>query len=326
MTKTKIFGTLGPACADRRVLSEMLSLGMTGVRLNLSHVSLRGGSPWLEEWEAAKRNAGSSPDLLCDMQGPEMRTGSFSGSIEFNANDTVTVPVQERVAPLLKAGQRVRLDDGKYSARVISAGGSEVVLKMEAGGILTSSKSIKIEGTVNSLPPLTEHDLENISQASASGVTGVMQPFVRGAEDIDAVRSALKAAGQRDISIYAKIESRVGLEKIEEIAREADWIVIARGDLGNDIPLWELPGAQRRIAAECRRQGVPFIVVTQMLDSMTHSPVPTRAEISDIDHAVMDGASGVMVTGETAAGEYPAEVIHYLVNTVRQAEKDLKEL
>ena len=148
-----------------------------------------------------------------------------------------------------------------------------------------------------------------------------MQPFVRDREDLQAVRAALDEAGCSRVRLLAKIENRAGLERLPQLLPAADEIVIARGDLGNDMPLWELPAAQKRIAAACRDGGKPFMVVTQMLASMERSPVPTRAEVSDIFNAVLDGAASVMVTGETAAGQYPAEVIKYLVNTVRAAER-----
>ena len=148
-----------------------------------------------------------------------------------------------------------------------------------------------------------------------------MQPFVRGRADLAAVRQAMAEAGCGQARLLAKIEDRAGMDRLPELMDAADEIVIARGDLGNAMPLWELPAAQKRVAAACRAAGKPFMVVTQMLASMERSPVPTRAEVSDIFNAVLDGASSVMVTGETAAGQYPVEVIRYLVNTVRAAER-----
>jgi pyruvate kinase len=167
---------------------------------------------------------------------------------------------------------------------------------------------------------MTQADLENIRRAKEFGVTAVMQPFVRSKEDLMEVRSALNEAGCSNIRLFAKIENLNGLSKLDELIPCCDEIVIARGDLGNAMQLWELPAAQKRIAAACRKAGRDFMVVTQMLDSMTHRQVPTRAEVSDIFNAVLDGAASVMVTGETAAGDYPDLVIRYLANTVREAE------
>ena len=168
---------------------------------------------------------------------------------------------------------------------------------------------------------MTETDRRNLRQAKAFGVTAVMQPFVRSKKDLEEVRGALDQAGGEDIRLLAKIENMAGVEKLRELIPSCDEIVIARGDLGNAMELWELPGVQKRIAAICRDAGRDFMVVTQMLESMTHRQVPSRAEVSDIFNAVLDGAASVMVTGETAAGEYPVYVIRYLVKTVREAEE-----
>ena len=154
------------------------------------------------------------------------------------------------------------------------------------------------------------------------GVTGVMQPFVRDHSDLECVKEARREAGAEDIRLFAKIENMDGVRKLEKLLPAADEIVIARGDLGNAVHLWDLPGVQRQISEKCRAAGKPFMVVTQMLASMERSPVPTRAEVNDIFHAVMDGAASIMVTGETAVGDYPVEVIRYMVNTVRSAEKE----
>ena len=153
-----------------------------------------------------------------------------------------------------------------------------------------------------------------------------MQPFVRGGKDLVDLRKAMEQAGCGSLRIYAKIENRLGMDRLAEILQEADEIVIARGDLGNAVPLWERPAAQKKIAASCRAAQKPFMVVTQMLASMEHSPVPTRAEVSDVFNAVLDGASSVMVTGETAVGEYPVCVMRYLAETVKAANGYRKEL
>jgi pyruvate kinase len=170
------------------------------------------------------------------------------------------------------------------------------------------------------MPALTETDRRNLSLAVSYGVSAVMQPFVRSAQDIETVRAALKENNAGQIRIFSKIENREGLSRIDEIIQSSDMIVIARGDLGNDVPLPELPGVQKDIAAKCRAAKVPFLVVTQMLTSMIHNPVPTRAEVSDIFNAVTDGASAVMVTNETAVGSYPAEVIRIMKETADAAE------
>jgi pyruvate kinase len=171
---------------------------------------------------------------------------------------------------------------------------------------------------------MTDSDLANLRAAGAYGVTGVMQPFVRSRADLEEVRGVLDAAGGQAIRLFAKIENLDGVEKLGELLPAAGEIVIARGDLGNAVPLWKLPALQKRIAAVCREAGKPFMVVTQMLASMEQNPVPTRAEVTDVFNAVLDGASSVMLTGETAAGNYPVEAMEYLVRTVREAEAYLQ--
>ena len=173
---------------------------------------------------------------------------------------------------------------------------------------------------------MTDSDRENLRLAGDYGVTGVMQPFVRSRADLEAVRGALDEAGGQAIRLFAKIENLDGAARLAELIPAAGEIVIARGDLGNSGPLWQLPALQKRIAAACRQAGRPFMVVTQMLASMEQSPVPTRAEVSDIFNAVLDGASSVMLTGETAVGRYPVEAMTYLVHTVREAERYLRTL
>ena len=196
---------------------------------------------------------------------------------------------------------------------------------MIRGGLLESRKSVALPGLEIQTPAMTEADRAQIRRAKGFGVTAVMQPFVRSGEDLREVRRALNEAGCGDVLLYAKIENMAGIQNLEELIPCCDEIVIARGDLGNAMEVWELPAVQKHIASRCRAAGRDFMVVTQMLDSMSHRPVPTRAEVSDIFNAVLDGASSVMVTGETAAGEYPAAAIRYLSRTVREAEAYLRE-
>lgn len=361
----QIYGTLGPACADEVILKEMFSLGMTGVRLNLSHVTLRESAQWLAGLGRAAAAAGVRPQLLIDLQGPELRTGRLDAPVELaegdmvslgeedgaedmavsvgsaGANETaisdgaaavrkrVQIPLPAFVRSFCLPGQELLLDDGKLLLRVVeSVPQRPPIARVMRGGILNSRKSIAFPGIPkihNMAPTLTEADLRNIRDAKAYGVTAVMQPFVRRREDLEAVRRALDEAGGEEIRLMAKIENLDGVRQIDALIPAADEIVIARGDLGNAVPLWELPGLQRDLAQKCRQAGKPFMVVTQMLASMENNPVPTRAEVNDIFHAVLDGAASVMVTGETAAGACPAEVIRYLVNTVKSAQRYLQK-
>ena len=319
-----IIGTLGPACASADTLETMLRRGMTGARLNLSHVTLQESAAWVSALHEAGGRCGVQPKLLIDLQGPELRIGALKAPITLTEGETAAfgangIPVAETIRKALKPGQDVLLDDGKLLLKMRADGAADVL----RGGVLCSRKSIALPGVQLSLPALTEADLANLAVATEYGVTGVMQPFVRGREDLVAVRQALCDAGAERLQLYAKVENLAGLQALPELVDEADEIVIARGDLGNAVPLWDLPGVQKRIAGRCRAAYKPFMVVTQMLASMEHSPVPTRAEVSDIFNAILDGATSVMVTGETAVGEYPVETITYLTETVQAAQRYL---
>ena len=231
----------------------------------------------------------------------------------------VMVPVQTEVLAAVEAGDEVLLNDGRIALSLLEKGEEGARAVVLRGGTLSSHKSIKIVGKQVHLPVLTAHDVSNICLAGEYGVTGLMQPFVKDGEDLIQVREVLKTHGAEHIKIFAKIENCLAVENLESIIKEADVIIIARGDLGNDMELWELPAVQKDIAAACIRAGKPFIVVTQMLASMERSPVPTRAEVSDIFNAVLDGAYGVMITGESAVGRYPVEAVKFLANTAREA-------
>ena len=334
-----IYGTLGPACADPETLKKMFSLGMTGVRLNLSHMTLSEAAPMIRALHEAAEACGIRARLLVDLQGPELRVGRLEAPISLEEGRTVfltgcgdhdtaspvaakagpAIPVPAFLLPHFRPGQELLLDDGKILLRVTGPATDASAAVVLRGGILSGRKSIAVPGLHIESPALTPADLKNIADAKKYGVTAVMQPFVRCRADLDAVRAALSEAGASHIRIFAKIENLDGVAALPSLIPAADEIVIARGDLGNAVPLWELPVLQKRIEAECLSAGKPFMVVTQMLTSMEHSAVPTRAEVSDICNAILDGASSVMVTGETAVGEYPAEVIRYLSETALSA-------
>lgn len=322
MKNVMIYGTLGPACRNPETLRQMIVEGLDGMRLNLSHTTLEEASNLIDAYHRAADACGVRPALLIDMQGPELRIGALASPVPLNAGDMIgmdALPFPDPVRRALQSaasGQEILLDDGKLLLIRESADR----LRVMRGGVLESRKSVALPGIEIPTPAMTETDRIHIRKAKAYGVTGVMQPFVRGREDLIEVRGALHAADAGDIRLFAKVENTAGIAHLDELIPCCDEIVIARGDLGNAIPLWELPAAQKRIAAACRAAGRDFTVVTQMLDSMIRRPVPTRAEVSDVFNAVLDGASSVMLTGETAAGDYPVAAIRYLVRTVRAAE------
>ncbi|MBQ8094799.1 MAG: pyruvate kinase [Clostridia bacterium] len=322
----EIYGTIGPACADMEMLCQMIEAGMTGIRLNLSHTSMEASKVQRDMIRTAAEAAGRPCRLLIDLQGPELRIGVMNQPLSLKAGETVMlggqgIPVPKLVMDAVCPGDQLLLDDGKLLLRVRDEDTADIL----RGGQLESRKSIAIVGKQVDTPALTPQDRINIAMAVSGGVSAVMQPFVRSRADLEEVRRTLDEAGGQHIRLLAKIENLAGMENLEDFFGTADEIVIARGDLGNAMPLWELPAAQKKIARACRTAGVPFMVVTQMLASMEQRPVPTRAEVSDIFNAVLDGASSVMVTAETAVGRYPAESIRYLTNTVAAAQTYLMQ-
>lgn len=326
---TRIYGTLGPACASREILETMLRSGMTGVRLNMSHAGLDESRDLLELFWSAAEATQTFPELLIDMQGPELRIGALE-TLRLQEGDRVSlgadgIEIPSILISEMERGCRLLLDDGKLELEVLDTGADRAVACVRRGGVLSSRKSIKIADKEISLPVSTPQDIRNIQLAASYGVTAIMQPFVRSGRELRELRCTLRENGAGELKIFAKLETMSGVENLEDILPEADVIVIARGDLGNDLPLWQLPGVQKRISAACRRAGKPFIVVTQMLASMVHSPVPTRAEVSDIFNAVADGAWGVMLTNETAAGDHPAEAIACMALTAGDAQRWLLE-
>lgn len=343
---TQIFATFGPACKTKDVLKEMVLAGVTGMRLNLSHTTLFESQSYIENYQEVGKELSILPQILIDMQGPELRVGDLEESLYLEEGQSVyfvdvceyqlqkddisktIIPVPTEVISALQQREMVLLDDGKILLRTEEVLSSTCEIKEKQiramvlrGGVLKGHKSVKIENHNISMPVLTAHDIENIKIARQYGVTALMQPFVLSGEDIVYVRRVLEEYHAKDLRIYAKIENRIGLENLESIVKEADVIIIARGDLGNDMPLWELPRVQKQIENCCKSHNKPYVVVTQMLASMEQNPMPTRAEVSDIFHAVYHGAWGVMLTGETAIGKYPVEAVKYMANTVKEVQK-----
>lgn len=322
----EIYGTLGPSCQNVEILRKMFESGMTGMRLNLSHVSLHESEKIISMYRKAAEEVGVDPKLMIDLQGPELRVGILPSPLELIEGKTVYMggddfPVPSVLLESLVDGTDLLLDDGSILLQTICCESTRVKCQVICGGIINSRKSIAAPSLQFNMPTLTESDLNNLNAAKEFGVTSVLQPFVRGEEDIIELRNILNGNGLSNVKVIAKIENQQGLSKLDEIIKRSDEICIARGDLGNDMPLWGLPEAQKRIAAECNQRQIPFMVVTQMLHSMITSPSPTRAEVSDIYNAVLDGATSLMLTSETAIGKYPAEAIGYLNMTARQAER-----
>lgn len=356
------YGTLGPACGEMETLKLMFQAGMTGVRLNLSHGNLEQKGYWLDRLKEAAGREGIDPQILMDLQGPELRIGKLDREYPVEKDETILfgaqgIPVPDLFLEQVKEGDRFLLDDGKLEFAAVqcerpengegnkrpedrvekkSGNGKQapekrqdhswkIHAKVLRGGIIKSGKSLAVVGKELPMPTLTGSDRENIRAAKQYGITGVMLPFVRNKGDLLTLKAALEEAGAADVKIFAKIENLQGVRSLTELIPYCDHVVIARGDLGNAMPLWKLPGIQKRIADVCQKAQMPFMVVTQMLDSMQERAVPTRAEVLDIYNAVLDGASSLMLTGETAIGKFPVESMKYLVRTGQEAEKDMRE-
>ena len=332
----EIYGTLGPSCADKEILREMFAAGITGMRLNLSHGTIKDSANLIEAFHLAAGLEGVSPSLLIDMQGPELRIGVLERAIPLSKGQEAVliekgafgetsgaIPIPPEIFDHYEPGMILLIDDGKIQLRAEklfneSGTGRRITARALADGTVLSRKSIAVQEMTITGAALTGQDLENLRCAYDAGVTDVMQPFVRGAADMREVRKAMEENGAGHCRLFAKIENRDGIRAVDEILPLTDMLVIARGDLGNAVPLWELPRVQKEISLKCIAADIPFMVVTQMLASMERSPVPTRAEVSDIFNAVCDGAGAVMITGESASGLYPVRASQFLVKTAQE--------
>lgn len=322
------YATLGKPCAQRDIMDQLFQAGMTGIRVNLSHTSLSKCAPLLDGvyWPSARQAGREKAHLILDLQGPELRVGELPRPVMLRENDEVLlgdggIPVPQNILQTARPGQQLSIDDGALLLEVRRSAPAVLLCHVLRGGPLLSKKSLSLLEAEVDTPTLTPDDLDNLNQAGRLGVTHILQPFVRSREDIQVLRRTLDELGLDRVRIMAKIENRQGLDRLDEIMDAADQICIARGDLGNSIPLWKLPAIQKDIAGRCRERKKPFCLVTQLLWSMEQRPVPTRAEVCDIYNGVLDGAGSLMLTGETAAGKWPVQAMQYLVRTAQEALK-----
>lgn len=325
----EFYATLGDACTGRETLDQLFRAGMTGARLNLSHTSLRHSAQLLNEgyWPAARRAGRPDAHLIIDLQGPELRVGRLPRPIALKAGSDILlgeggVRVPRIVLDTARPGQQISIDDSALLLEVRRASRSVLLCRVLQGGTLRSSKGLSLLDTQVDTPTLTQDDLDNLALAGQFGVTHILQPFVRHRRDIEILREKMAGLGLERVQVIAKIENSQGVEHLDEIMDAADQVCIARGDLGNAMPLWKLPALQKDIARRCLERGKPFCLVTQLLWSMEQRPVPTRAEVCDIYNGVLDGASSLMLTGETAVGRWPVQAMEYLVKTAREAMRE----
>ena len=335
--KTKIICTLGPSVHDEDMIRTLIRTGMDAARFNFSHGSHPEHLSRLNLLKSVRDAMGRPVATILDTKGPEIRIRSFeTKSVTLEAGSSFVLTTQDVVGNAgrvsvtypklheeLAPGQEILIDDGLVAIRVDRIEGSEIICTVENGGTLSANKSINIPGVHIHLPALTEKDLEDIRFGVENDFDFIAASFVRQASDVEAVRQVLHELGGDDIKIIAKIENQEGVDHIDEIMAAADGVMVARGDLGVEIPAARVPILQKQIIRKGHQAGKPVITATQMLDSMMRNPRPTRAEVSDVANAVFDGTSCVMLSGETAGGKYPIEALTAMVGIVTEAENSI---
>ena len=337
MRRTKIICTLGPAVDSEQAMRRLILAGMNAARFNFSHGTHESHLAQLNKLKRVRDELGRPVATILDTKGPEIRIRTFaSGPVTLKQGDLFTLTTEDvpgdekrvsvtygRLHEELSPGCRVLIDDGLVELVVSEVEGPEIRCTVETGGELSSNKSINIPDVAIPLPSLTERDEQDIKFAVEQDFDFIAASFVRKALDVEDIRAVLKKYGGEDIRIIAKIENREGVNNLDEIIAASDGVMVARGDLGVEIPAHEVPVLQKEMIAKTVGQGKTVIIATQMLDSMIRNPRPTRAEVSDVANAVYDGASCVMLSGETASGKYPLEALETMVKTIAAAEESI---
>ena len=335
--RTKIVATLGPATSSPEAVAALAQAGMDAARFNFSHGSREDHARRAEYVRAAQETVGRAIAVIADLQGPKIRVGDLEEPMHLETGGRVTVVGAEEldghkdvlpVSPtilgdVLKPGHDVLIDDGRLRLQVESVEGGRAMCAVITGGTVTAHKGVNVPGVPIPIPSLTRKDLEDLDFALHElDVDYVALSFVRSAADVRDLRDLIEHAGSR-ARVIAKIEKAEAVDSLLEILAETDAVMVARGDLGVEIGVAEVPLIQKRIIARALERGKPVITATQMLESMIHSPDPTRAEASDVANAVLDGSSALMLSAETAAGEYPLESVSYMDRIARVIEPAL---
>ena len=335
MRKTKIVCTIGPASDDKETLRQMILAGMNVARLNFSHGSHEEHRSRVERLKALREEMKAPLALMLDTKGPEIRIGRFKdGAIQLKAGDTFTLTTRpreggqdgvtvnyERLPLYVRPGNSIMLDDGLIGLAVESVDGENIVCKVLSGGPLSNNKSVNLPGVDIDMPYLSDQDREDIRFAVENELDYIALSFVRTAQDVMDVKRLLAQCGGNGIELIAKIENRSGIANIDEIIRLSAGIMVARGDMGVEIPFEELPHIQKQLITKCYSAGKRVITATQMLESMVRNARPTRAEITDVANAIYDGTSALMLSGETANGKYPVETIRTMAKIAERTEQ-----
>lgn len=337
MRKTKVICTIGPACENEDTLKDMCIAGMNVARLNFSHGTHEEHKSKIELVKKVRTQLNMPIAIMLDTKGPEYRIKTFeNGKITLSEGDTFifttddVIGNQQRVSVNydhliedLTIGDMILVNNGLIICKVVKLEKNDAICEVVVGGELSDRKSMNFPNKVMNHSFLSEQDKKDLLFGIENDVDFVAASFVSTKEDVQNLREFLDENGGNNIDIIAKIENRSGVEHIEEICEIADGIMIARGDLGVEIPAMEVPSVQKYLIKKCRMLGTHVITATEMLESMIHNPRPTRAELSDIANAVYDGTSAVMLSGETAAGKYPAKSVQYMVETAEYTEQGM---
>ena len=337
MRKTKIICTLGPTSDTREKIRELMLAGMDVARINFSHGDYKGHKEKADLVKELRAELGLHTALLLDTKGPEIRLGKFEGgSAERVTGSCFTLYTSEIMGDATKAsvsypgiyrdlhiGSRVLVDDGLIELRVDTVDEEQLNCTVVNGGKVSDRKSVNLPGTVVSLPFISEHDLDDLEFGIREDFDFVAASFTQSAEDVAQIRRELEKRGCRSMRIIAKIENAAGVENIDEILNESDGIMVARGDMGVEIPLEDVPIIQKQLISKCYNAGKQVITATQMLESMTSNPRPTRAETNDVANAIYDGTSAIMLSSETANGKYPVEAVRTMASIALRTESEI---
>lgn len=335
--RTKIVCTIGPSVCSYEKIVELIDAGMNVARLNFSHGSLAQHKEVIDWLKIARKKQNVPLAIMLDTKGPEIRLGKVpGGQIAVSPGDRISLTKQEEegsicltpslVFDLLEKGEKVLFDDGYIASQVVDKIDKGVIVEIMNSGFLKNHKGVNIPGVAVPLPAMTEEDEKGIAFGCQEGVDVIAASFIRSAEHIQAIRGLLMQFGRPDILVVAKIESIQGVENFDAILAVADGIMVARGDLGVELPLHRVPSLQKMMVRKCYSQAKPVITATQMLESMISNPRPTRAEVSDVANAIYDSTSAVMLSGETAVGKYPIQTVQMMRSIIFEAESQFDYL
>ncbi|GIP20934.1 MULTISPECIES: pyruvate kinase [Paenibacillus] len=338
MRKTKIVCTIGPSSESLENIKKLILAGMNVARLNFSHGDFEEHGGRIKNIRQASQELGKSVAILLDTKGPEIRTGKLEVEpIELVQDEFITLTTQEilgdknRISVTyqdlpsdVEVGSTILIDDGLIGLTVVDIQGTEIKCRIVNGGTIKSKKGVNVPGVHISLPGITEKDANDIIFGIEQGIDFIAASFVRKASDVLEIRELLEKHNATYIQIISKIENQQGVDNLDEILEVSDGLMVARGDLGVEIPAEDVPLVQKMMIEKCNRVGKPVITATQMLDSMQRNPRPTRAEASDVANAIFDGTDAIMLSGETAAGKYPVESVLTMSRIAEKAESALK--